>query len=242
MHTGRISPDVAGRRGTRSVNLLSRDYLTVGPIERWLASVGISYARGRLLDAGCGSKPYQPLFSHVTDCYVGADLTQNRENSVDVIVGSSDLLPFQDVSFETVLSTQVLEHVPEPAVYLSKLARVLAPGGHLLLTCPASYMLHEEPHDYFRFTSHGLRQLLHKAALTVVRIDTAGGAWRLIGQILLNHKAYGRRWKIPIVSGIVYYTVLVVGNLIFSLLDNFNTNRSDPANYMLIARKPERIT
>jgi SAM-dependent methyltransferase len=240
MDKDRTAQNVAGRRGTRSANLLTRDYLTVGPIEKWIVTVATPYACGRMLDAGCGNKPYQPFFDSVTDRYVGVDLTQNRKNSVDVIIGPADPLPFQDGSFDTVLSTQVLEHVPEPAAYLSDLARVLTPGGYLLLTCPASYMLHEEPHDFFRFTSHGLRHLLKKAGLTVVRLDTAGGAWRLIGQILVNHKAHGRRWKFPILSGIVYYAVLVGGNLFFSLLDDFNTNRLDPANYMVVARKVGR--
>jgi hypothetical protein len=103
-------------------------------------------------------------------------------------------------------------------------------------------MVHEEPHDYFRFTLHVLRHILRRADLIVMRIDTAGGAWRLIGQILVNHKAHGRRWKIPIVSGIAYYAVLVGGNLFFSMLDTLNTNRSDPTNYMVIARKAEKVT
>jgi SAM-dependent methyltransferase len=240
--TETTSPDVKGRRGSGNTNLLSRDYLTVRPIEQWLMRVATRYARGRLLDVGCGSKPYEPLFRSVTENYVGADLTQNRENSVDVIISPVGPLPFLDGSFETVLSTQVLEHVPEPAAYLAELARVLTPGGHLLLTSPVSYMHHEEPYDYFRFTRHGVRYLLEKAGLTLIRIDTGGGAWRLLGQVLINHKAHGRRWRIPVGSGIVYYTLLLGGNIVFSLLDNFNTNRSDPANTMAIARKPERTS
>ena len=229
--------NIEGRRGASPAGLLSRDYLTVAPIERWLREVAAPCARGTLLDAGCGNKPYAGLFRTVTECYIGADLTQNAFNTVDVIVDPSHCLPFREGSFDTVLSTQVLEHVPDPAAYLAEVRRVLTRGGHLLLTCPASYMLHEEPHDYFRFTEHGIRILLQRVGLTVVRVDTAGGAWRLIGQILLNHKAFGRRWHIPILSGIVYVATLVVSNLTFSLLDSINTNRRDTANYMIIAQK-----
>ena len=72
-------------------------------------------------------------------------------------------LPFGDRSFETVFSSQVLEHVPEPWRMVEDMARVLKPGGHLILTAPHIWGLHEVPHDYFRFTSYGLQHLARRA-------------------------------------------------------------------------------
>jgi SAM-dependent methyltransferase len=225
------------RRTAARKTLLSPDYLSVGPLEDWLHQVATRYVRGALLDVGCGNKPYASMFADHVEQYIGADVQQNSQNSVDAIIDTSGHLPFEDNSFDTLLSTQVLEHVTEPLVHLREFARVLRPGGTLVLTIPASYMLHEEPHDYHRFTLYGVEHLLKQSSFTPVRIDTSGGAWRLIGQVLVNHRSFGRKWTIPLLSGAVYYSTLLVSNVLFSLLDNLNTNRKDPSNYLVIARR-----
>ncbi|MGB2958033.1 MAG: class I SAM-dependent methyltransferase [Bacteroidota bacterium] len=225
------------RRTAARTTLLSPGYLTVRPLEEWLQQVAVQYAHGTLLDVGCGNKPYAGVFLEHVEQYIGADVHQNSHNSVDTIIDISGRLPFEDASFDTVLSTQVLEHVENPGVHLREFARVLRAGGILVLTVPASYMLHEEPYDYHRFTLYGVKHLLQQSHFSPVRIDTAGGAWRLIGQILINHKSFGRKWTVPLLSGAVYYSTVLVSNVLFSLLDNLNTNRKDPANYLVIARR-----
>ena len=76
----------------------------------------------------------------------------------DVVYGGGTL-PFRDGAFDTVLSVQVLEHTPRPAALVAEMARVLAPDGILILTAPFQFRLHEQPHDYFRYSPYGLRQL-----------------------------------------------------------------------------------
>ena len=98
-------------------------------------------------------------------------------------------------------------------------------------------MLHEEPHDYFRYTIYGLKHLLDKHGLDAVRVDQAGGAWRLIGQTFLNHMVFGRKFRIPIFSDFTYYGWILFSNVIFAALDRINLNKKDTVNYMLIARK-----
>jgi hypothetical protein len=98
-------------------------------------------------------------------------------------------------------------------------------------------MLHEEPYDYYRYTVYGLDHMLKRAGLRPLRIDPAGGAWRLLGQTLLNHKSFGRKIRIPLVSdGILRATVLVV-NVACTLLDGANMNVKDTVNYQLVAKK-----
>ncbi len=225
------------RRTGGRTTLLSPNYLSVRPLEDWLQRVALHYVHGVLLDLGCGNKPYAGIFIKHVDKYIGADVQQNSQNTVDAIIDIAGRLPFEEASFGTVLSTQVLEHVEHPGVHLQEIARVLRPGGILVLTVPASYMLHEEPFDYHRFTLYGIKHLLEQSHFTPVRIDTAGGAWRLIGQTFINHKSFGRRWTIPLLSGAVYYSTVLLGNILFSVLDDFNTNRKDPSNYLVIARR-----
>ena len=225
------------RRESPRTNIFRSDYLSVQPLQQWLNDVAPQYAKGILVDYGCGNSPYRSNFAGQVERYIGVDVAQNKLNSVDEVVPPGMPLPVQDNSIGTVLSTQTLEHVSEPEFYLREVFRVLSPGGKLLLTCPAAYMLHEEPNDFFRFTKYGLRHLLEKVGLRIVRIDTAGGAWRLVGQVLLNHKTFGRKWTIPVMSAVIYYCLAPIANLVFSFLDRVNTNSKDTTNYMIIAEK-----
>ncbi len=229
--------DVRNRRETPRTTLRRSDYLSVKPVIDWLRETAPQYAHGTLVDYGCGNKPYLSFFKDRIDRYVGIDVVQNLHNTVDIVVGPGDPLPIQDNSIDTIISTQVLEHVAEPKQYLQEAARILHPGGHLILTCPGAYMLHEEPYDFYRYTEHGLRYLLSTAGLQLVRIDTAGGAWRVIGQTILNHKTFGRRWHVPIISDVVYNITTISVNVLCAVLDRLNVNVKDTSNYMIIAQK-----
>ena len=153
-------------------------------------------ARGRLLDVGCGEKPYLNLFLPYVTQYVGVEHeasfkeTQSSQRSLgpDVLYDGKRL-PFADGEFDTVLSVQTLEHTPEPQALIREMARVLHPEGRLLLTAPFSFRLHEEPHDYFRYSPHGLRALCAEAGLVVERCDPLGHFWSLLGHKLNSYLA-----------------------------------------------------
>lgn len=123
---------------------------------------------GRLLDVGCGSKPYRFLF-HVSD-YVGldidSDISRNR-GAADLYYDGS-VFPVDSASFDVVLCNQVLEHVFNPEFFLAEVTRVLKPGGKLLLTVPFVWDEHEQPHDYARYSTFGLFYLLKKAGLEII--------------------------------------------------------------------------
>ena len=150
--------------------------------------------RGQLLDVGCGMKPYQKLFEGAVDRWVGIDfMTTPSGPSAANVFGSALRLPFASNKFDTVLSTQVLEHVSQPADLIREAYRVLKGGGHLILTAPQTNPLHEEPHDYFRYTCHGLRSLAEQAGFHVVEIRPLGGAIATIGQMIVWHSNWVRR-------------------------------------------------
>lgn len=229
--------DIHLRREKPETNIFCRDYLVMKPLITWLRKIAPKYASGILIDYGCGNKPYLSFFKNKVDDYVGVDVNQNEFNTVNCLINTNDPLPFDTNSIDTVLSTQVLEHTAEPEKYINEISRVLKPGGYLILTCPGSYMLHEEPNDFFRYTKYGIKYLIEKCNLKIIRIDTAGGAWRLMGQIFLNHKAFGNKINIPIISTLFYYFWVISVNIIFSFFDNLIKNEKDTVNYMTIATK-----
>jgi ubiquinone/menaquinone biosynthesis C-methylase UbiE len=134
------------------------------------------HARGTLLDVGCGEKPYAPLVAPYVDRHIGLDHpdTQHPTGAVDVYAVAYET-GLADASMDTVLCTFVLEHLEEPGRALEEMARVLKPGGHLILSAPQYWHLHEEPRDFYRYTRHGLTHLLEAAGLDVVEVTPLAG-------------------------------------------------------------------
>jgi SAM-dependent methyltransferase len=141
--------------------------------------------RGRsLLDVGCGTKPYRNLFD-VTK-YVGLDVDSEltRSRGIADVLYDGKRFPFNDASFDAVLCNQVLEHVFNPDEFVSELARVMVPGGRLILTVPFVWDEHEQPWDYARYTSFGLRHLLEGHGLRITRHDKLLNDISVIAQLL----------------------------------------------------------
>jgi SAM-dependent methyltransferase len=143
------------------------------------------YAKGCLLDLGCGNKPYESLYNSFTGSQIGCDIIQSDKNRVDVICPVT-ALAFPDESFDTILCTQVLEHVFEHDKMMKEIFRVLKPDGHIILTVPFAWELHEEPYDFFRYTKHALRQLFETAGFEIDYIKPNGGKWAAIYQLRNN--------------------------------------------------------
>jgi SAM-dependent methyltransferase len=147
-------------------------------------------ASGRLLDVGCGNKPYEHLFRPFISEYIGVEHEATFGETSASQAGGPDVfydglnLPFEDAGFDTVLNVQVLEHTPEPQRLLEEMSRVLRPGGLMILNAPFSFRLHEEPHDYFRYTPHGLRAMCERAGLEVIDVRPQGGFGSVIGHKL----------------------------------------------------------
>jgi SAM-dependent methyltransferase len=138
---------------------------------------------GRLLDVGCGTKPYQQLFR--VNSYVGLDIDSSisRQRGVADYYYDGKLFPFADDSFDSILCNQVLEHVFNPDEFLGEIMRVLKPGGKLLLTVPFVWDEHEQPNDYARYSSFGLRALLEKQSFKVVQHNKIGADASILFQL-----------------------------------------------------------
>lgn len=227
--------DPAGQQGLRRF-YPDPWYIAHSTLFRAIAAAS-PQAHGRLLDIGCGRKPYRDLFPQVEE-YVGVDLpsTGYGTGSVDVL-GDGQRLPFRDASFDTVFCSEVLEHVPEPGRLVLEVARILKPGGTLILTTPQTWGLHEAPHDYFRYTEYGLRYLVERAGLAMVLIQPTCGVWATTGQRTAEaiYLLYAVRTVLPV--RLAALAVCVIWQRLALALDALHGHWGEPLDHLLVARK-----
>ncbi len=124
---------------------------------------------GEVVDVGCGRKPYRSLFK--VGKYIGVDIENpghdHSQEDIDVFYDGKSL-PFENASFDHALCNQVLEHVFHPDEFLKEIHRVLRPEGRLLLTVPFAWDEHEQPYDYARYSSFGLKDLLQRNGFEIL--------------------------------------------------------------------------
>ena len=144
---------------------------------------------GRVLDFGCGSKPYQDLFSNATS-YLGVDLEHtghdHRDSKVDIFYDGK-VLPFPDAAFDAVVSFEVFEHVFDLQPILAEIRRVTTDSGHLLISFPFAWPEHEVPYDFARYTSFGMTHVLHEAGYDIVELKKTTSHLLAAFQILIAY-------------------------------------------------------
>lgn len=163
-------------------------------VRRELRRCAARYARGTLLDIGCGDRNKEPLFrDHIRE-YIGLDHADSPHglDSVDLVASAYDV-PRPAESVDTVVSTAVLEHLEEPGRALREAYRVLRSGGHAIYTAPLFWHLHEEPRDFLRYTRHGLRHLFTAAGFRIVELKALSGFWTTFGTELGYYLQHFRR-------------------------------------------------
>lgn len=161
------------------------DYIHLSLLLKDIEHAINNYAKGDLLDLGCGNKPYEEWYTPKTNSQTGCDVMQSDKNRVDVICLATDL-KFDNNTFDTVLATQVLEHVYDHHTMIKESYRVLRSNGTVILTVPFTWELHEEPYDFFRLTKHGLTELFLEAGFEIVYIQSNGGKWAAAFQMFIN--------------------------------------------------------
>jgi ubiquinone/menaquinone biosynthesis C-methylase UbiE len=217
-------------------------------------------ARGVMLDVGCSERPYGALFAPHVSRYVGLDyppalldkqpelweILDRAKRSVDIF-GDGRRLPFADASFDTVLSTEVLEHVLTPREVLAEMARVLKPEDRLLISVPFLQPLHEMPSDYYRFTPFSLRKLVEATGLEVESVEARGNFASALGSLVSQFllRGFGARqcqsdgsvipslWK-----SIFVVPAAALAQTAFYVLSKFTKDDVVTLGYCLVARKP----
>lgn len=164
-------------------------YALLEPLARWLESEATAAhrerGRYRVLDVGCGVKPYFPFFEPYADEYVGVDVGDNPAADLE---GRVEDLPVEDGTFDVVLCTQVLEHCDDPARAVRELRRVVAPGGRVLLSTHGVQVYHPVPNDFWRWTHTGLERLfLTNAEWAAVSVRPASGTAACLALLLSTY-------------------------------------------------------
>lgn len=133
-----------------------------------------------VLDYGAGGSPYRSLFEKSE--YRRADILSTTD--CDYIIAADGTVPERSAVFDLVFSSQVLEHVYDPSVYLLECFRLLKPGGMLLLTTHGTYEDHGCPYDFQRWTADGLRRDLEKAGFEIAVLQKLTTGSRLVAFLI----------------------------------------------------------
>ncbi len=214
-------------------HLLHFDAVLEDSVRDFAASVP---AGARVLDAGAGEARHARYFAGhrytPVDLAIGDDTWDYTQ-----IQALADLtaLPFATGVFDAALNIVTLEHVREPGLVVSELARVLAPGGRVLFVVPLEWEVHQAPHDFFRYTRHGMQHLLAQAGLEIERMDPVGGYFRLMSRRLLNGLQFFPGLAFPIAA-----LFLVPPALILPWFDGLDRAKNFTLGYVCVASKPRR--
>ncbi len=198
------------------------------------------HASGDLLDVGCGARPFERIFAGRIRRAVGVDLPGSRFTAgarVDAYA-RAEALPFRDASFDTVLAVSVLTYLPEPGRLAREAARVLKPGGVLLLEATQTAPLHDAPHDYFRFTRYGAERLLAEAGLECLEFVPIGGMWARVGLALIAGLNRINRGPARILTELPVRALYVLIQLVFEGMDRMLVTRGDHLGHLCVARRP----
>jgi SAM-dependent methyltransferase len=197
-----------------------------------------------VLDVGAGSCPYRPLFAHCR--YERHDCEPLQGNGHSVIDHVSDItaIPVGDRTFDVALCTEVLEHVPDPVAAVKELARILRPGGRLILTAPLASGLHQSPTHFFGgFTPFWYRRYLGDAGFEDIEIEANGGFFKFYGQesqrfnVMLHPSRFRGAGKA--VAALAWAATLPVCRVMIPILchwlDRVDTERSFTIGYHVSA-------
>jgi SAM-dependent methyltransferase len=194
------------------------------------------YARGKLLDIGCGEKPYKEMVAPYVDQHIGIDHknTLHTKSNIDRF-GTAYDIPAEDNEFDSVLCTNVLEHLEKPEEALRECYRILKRKGIAIYTVPFIWHLHEEPRDFYRFSKYGIKYLFEKVDFEIVELKALSGFWVTFGQLFVyNIYRFNKnplRWL-----GVIPLIGLAIQGFAY-LLDKVDKAEQWTWAYIVVARK-----
>lgn len=177
-----------------------------------------SSIKGFTLDVGCGTKPYQKLFASTTYWGLEIDSPENREKKNADYFYDGKQFPFEDNKFDSIVANQVFEHVFNPDDFLSETYRVLKPEGKLLMTVPFIWDEHEQPYDFARYSSFGLKSLLVKHGFEVIEqrksMNDIRAIFQLINAYIFKVTFTRNKWLNVILTMLLMSPFNVIGELL----------------------------
>jgi len=223
-------------RDPKQVGIGSRLFADI--IAKYYALYLPKYAHGKLLDLGCG---YVPLFD-VYDKYV-ADVvcvdwgnTLHKNELIDMELDLTDILPFHDNEFDTIIVSDVLEHVSNPDLLFKEIARILTKNGVLIANVPFFYWLHEAPYDYYRYTEFALKRFCDGVKLKLIMLESVGGILEVLTDLMAKVLACHGGIR-NILARLIQYSTSLFGATPLGKRLYTSTRSVFPLGYFIIAKK-----
>lgn len=197
------------------------------------------HAKGRLLDLGCGNVPLFAAYREFVTANICVDWahTLHRNEHLDYEVDLTNALPFSDGEFDTIILSDVLEHIPVPEQLWKEMARLLSRNGKVIMNIPFYYWVHEQPHDYYRYTEFALRRFVEISGLRLIQLEPIGGAPEVMADIfaksILRLPRLGRSLALVAQWFMLGFIRTKLGRKVSEA-----TSRSFPFGYFLVAEKP----
>lgn len=221
------------------------------------------YAKGIVLDVGCGSSPFKGYFDKYAEEYLKHEHPDAAKEGVKYdVLSELPKIDVKDKSIDTIICISVLEHVSEPIETIKEFHRILRDEGIIIISVPQYWHLHEEPHDYYRFTKHLLNKKMPELGFDIIHIKETGKSFAVVGQVLcnslillfdLNHvknifsllsgerpKNIGKSltymlYKSPLIVLTVFLIPII--NFVCLLLDKVAGSKRDTIGYFVLAIK-----
>lgn len=226
--------------------LASRDLKEVSAGSRLIADLIAAFydmnlkehASGKLLDLGCGKVPLYIAYKDYVreNICVDWENTLHKNEYLDFECDLSKNLPFQNGEFNTIVLSDVLEHIPQPENLWNEMVRILASKGKLIMNVPFYYWLHERPHDYYRYTQYGLQRFVENSGLKLLLLEPIGGSPEILADMIAKHlqlvPLIGRPLAILLQSVVKFFVGTAIGEKISK-----KTAEVFPFGYFLIAEK-----
>lgn len=200
-----------------------------------------TFYKGDLYDLGCGEAPFKEFFLRFADSYTGVDWTKTLHDSkADIVSDFNKKIELDDEVADTLISISVMEHLCEPQVFLNESYRILKKDGYFILQVPWQWWIHEEPHDYFRYTPYGLKYMFEKSGFHDVKVEATSGFFTTcilkMNYFSLNFIRGPKfiRWVIKGLLNIIWY----LSQNSAPYLDKLDKNwQAETQGYFVLARK-----
>ena len=189
--------------------------------------------RGKVLDFGCGSMEYKGLFDNAKE-YCGLDIEGAQDNGFyaeGVTYYDGKHIPFEDSTFDSVLSVEVFEHVEYLEQIFEELNRIMKIGGHMLFTVPMNFPCHLEPYDFRRFTKWGIKKMLEEHGFEIKEIKGSTTFQNTVRRLEILEWAQRRNYDF------VYKLKVLRNNIGFILKNDKGTTEKAPIDWLVVCKK-----
>jgi SAM-dependent methyltransferase len=194
------------------------------------------FAHGDIIDLGCGKAPLFGVYRHRASLIICTDRSSTNLH-LDFESDVCSPLPIRSESFDSIILSDVLEHIPNPELLWHEMARIIKDQGKLLLSVPFYYGLHEAPDDYYRYTEFALRHFASLSGLKILILEPLGGTPEIFADLLAKHVSQIPLIGIPLAKAVQVITLAFVRQGLGKWI-SIRTRTHFPIGYFLVAEKP----